>query len=455
MLPFNLIRKDRWPLYAAILVLLIFTVLLGLHALDSTDGIFSLPNDEAYLQLTMARSLAFRQVWGIGHHDFVSIYPSLLYPLGLAAVFLIFGAHLVLAPIANFVLATILLTKMQHWLAKKLVSPPTQLFIMLAVIILSPLPVMIIYGLEATLLLLMAFLFISRLVDEWQLPEFSRRTLVFGALMVAARYDGAWLIGVVCLLLLWRRQWLGAFELVIWCLLPALAFGFLSLYKGSFFLPNTFITGSATFLLSYDWLVGCGIAVTIPLLQGYFARLPQKKGRFIPALPAVFIALVLLTTNLYAVQALDQSRLATYKMNDAVARFARLYYYKYGITSDDIGMISFFTDANYVDLSGVASTRIARIKTSRYFNTGLIRRLSDDAGVKLAVISSQYDKGLPDNWVRMASWNIAGREAWTFYCTDTFSISYFKWNMNDYARTLYPDIKVNYFYTQGPEKKTP
>ena len=445
MLSFNFIRKDKWPLYAAIIVLLILTLLLARHALDITGGIFSLPNDEAYLQLTTARSLAFRHVWGIGHHDFVPVYPSLLYPIGLAVVFLIFGVHLALAPIANFILAIILLEKMQNWLAKKSVSHINQLFIMLAVIILSPLPVMIIYGLEATLLLLLAFLFISRVADEWQLPEFSRRTLVYGALMVAARYDGALLIGVVCLLLLWRRRWLGSFELALWSLLPALAFGFLSLYKGSFFLPNVFITGSAASPLGYDWLVGCGIAVATPLLRDYLVRRPQKGIGFIPALSVVVITVGLTTTNLYAVQSLDQNTLANYKMKYAVAKFAHMYYYKYGITSDDIGMISFFTDANYVDLSGLACTKIARIGKDRFFNTGLIRQLSDDRGVKLAVISNHYDKGLPDNWIRMASWNISGKETWNFYCTDTFALSYFKWNMRDYARTLYPDIKVRYF----------
>jgi hypothetical protein len=238
-------------------------------------------------------------------------------------------------------------------------------------------------------------------------------------------------------------------------MLPALVFGFLSLYKGGYFLPNTFITGSKSFLLSYDWLVGCGIAVGAPMLQTYLKRLPQKPLGVTPALSAVLIALGLTTTNLYAVQALDRASLAAYKMKYAVAQFAHLYYYRYGITSDDIGMISFFTDANYVDLSGLASARIARIRNDRFYNPALVKHLSDVQGVKLAVISNHYDKGLPDNWLRMASWNISGKETWTFYCTDTFAISYFKWNMKDYARTLNPDIKVNYFYSQDPVKKNP
>lgn len=456
----NLIRKDNWPLYIATAVLLIPVLILGRHLLQDTGGAFSLPRDEAFLQLSTAKTLAFRRIWGIGPYDFAPASPSLLYPLALAVTFFICGAYLAVVPIFNTAVAIILLAAVHRWLTKRGVTPASRLLILLAVIILAPLPLMVIYGMESTLLLLFAFLFLSSLSDEWGLPEFSRRTMIYGALMVASRYDGILLVTGVCLLLLWRRKWLTAFELALWCLLPVLVFGIISMFKGSYFLPNVFMVQPAGSLLSYDWLVGCAAAVTVPLLSDYYSHHPARKIPRAAGLSVLIIVLALTTRNLYAFRASERSSLDIYKLKYPIAQFAHRYYYRYGIVSDDIGIISFLTEGRYLDLSGLASTKIARSRVDNFFGPALINELSKEQNSQVAIISDRYDKTLPDSWIRTGEWEMTGynpseKRTVSFYAMDSAWAKRLRKNLEEYTHFLPQDLTVQYFYSPPVEKGNP
>ncbi len=60
------------------------------------------PQDNAFVDITVARNMAFFRVWGLSKYAFQSASTSLLYPLVLAPVFFIFGAHLVIPLVVNF-----------------------------------------------------------------------------------------------------------------------------------------------------------------------------------------------------------------------------------------------------------------------------------------------------------------------------------------------------------------
>jgi len=451
----NLIRKDNWPLYAASAAFLLTALLLGLHLLKNTNGAFSLTRDEAFLQLSTAKTLAFRHVWGIGRYDFAAASPSLFYPLVLAVVFFIFGAKLILVPMVNAVIAILLLIAINNWLMKRAVKPVTRLFILLAVVALTPLPLIVIYGMERPLLLLFAFLFVSRLSDEWALPAFSRRTLIFGALMVATRYDGVFLIAGVSLLLIYRRKWLEAFELALWSLLPILVFGIVALFKGSYFLPNVFIVEPAGRLFSYDWLVGCGVAVAVPLLSHYGTGQQHRKSRWSTALIALSVGF-LLTRNLYAFRETSKSSIQLHRLIYPAGKFAHRYCNKWAIVSDDIGVISYLTEGRYLDLSGLASVKIARSRANNFYSTELVSQLSEEQYANLAIISNRYTHGLPESWIRTASWALPGngpaeKNGFTFYAMDTAIARILIHDLKEYSWFLPRDFTVQYFYSP-PDK---
>src|SRR5258707_15482518 len=109
MFSLNLIRKGSWVLYTALAACLLPVLLLGYNVLQHTNGAFSLPRDEAFLQLSTAKTLAFDHIWGISRSNFEAASPSLLYSLLLAFVFLISGVYLVVTPVINTAAAVALL----------------------------------------------------------------------------------------------------------------------------------------------------------------------------------------------------------------------------------------------------------------------------------------------------------------------------------------------------------
>jgi hypothetical protein len=348
-------------------------------------------------------------------------------------------------------IAVILLAAVQQWLKKRSIKTVNQLFILLAIIALTPLPLIVTYGMERPLLLLFAFLFVSRMSDEWFSPEFSRTTLICGALMVATRYDGALLVALPCLLLLWRRKLLEAFELALWCLLPALVFGILAVFKENYFLPSPFMVMPVSSLVSYDWLVGCGIAVALPLLSGAgFQRLGHKTSR-VAGVAATLIALMLCTKNMYAFREARRSSLEAYRLEYPAAQFVRRYYFRYGIVSDDVGSISFLTEGRYVDLSGNASIKIARSRGHHSPDPNLVNQLSMEKRTHVAIVSDKYARALPQNWVRTASWQwngVAGEESKTlyFYALDSITAGVLKPELEEFAYFLPKNVTARYFF---------
>lgn len=446
----TLFSKSDWPLYA-VLPIFLLPILINSHdVLQQTNGIFSLPHDESFLLLSTAKNLAFRHVWGICSYDFAAASPSLLYPLLLAVFFFIFGAHLLIAVLINTAIGIFLLSAVQRWLKAQGLQPIVQLLILLAIILLTPLPLIVMYGLERILLLLFAFLFISRLSDEWSAASFSRRTYVYGALLVATRYDGILLVTLICLLLLFhRRGWL-SLRLWLTSLSPVAAFGLLAISKGWYFIPNTFIVPAESFLLSYDWLIGSAIAVVVPLLLRHAPRLFHRNNRpaqWVTGIAAMAVIGLLLSRNLHAFEKASRSSIRLYRQQYLAGQFARRYYRRRGIASDEVGAVSYLADGRFFDLSGLASIKVAKSKNA--LSPDSLRRLSQEVSTQLAIVSDSYTRKLPASWIKTGSWDIPrfdrpGKDILSFYVVDPSWAPEMKRNLEEYRRLLPGDITVRY-----------
>jgi len=238
----------------AIAVFALPVILIEYDVLQFTGGIFTYPVDDTFIHLAIAKNLATHNVWGISPHEFVSASSSVLYPLLLALMIKVAGAHAILPFIVNMLAAIAFIGSVHRWLAIQGVGATDRLMILLVVIVLIPLPVIAMSGMEHTLQLLICFLFITRFSKEvgqqaahsmsegqWSL---SWLVYTYGLLLTAIRYEGIMLVGIACLTLLVRQQWLPALRLGLLSFLPILVFGFYSVYHGSYFIPNSVLLKS-------------------------------------------------------------------------------------------------------------------------------------------------------------------------------------------------------------------
>lgn len=246
--------KVLWFFLAALILLVIPIILLVEKVLRYTHGIFMYPFDDTFIHLTIADNL-LKGNWGINENDFASASSSLLYTL-ILALFRFFSKSVLVPFIANCVAATAIIISLHLWLKKHLVSYKAQSGIFLLIVFFTPLPLMIISGMEHTFQCLFSFLFIFYFSDWLEENHKSTskvipaRTLFFAILASTIRYEGLFLIATACLLLAIYKKIFSAILLGLVSITPMVIFGMISLSHGNYFLPNSVLVKSGSFAYS-------------------------------------------------------------------------------------------------------------------------------------------------------------------------------------------------------------
>jgi len=290
--------SQRWVLPLAIVVFILPICIIEFQVLSYTKGTFIYPLDDTFIHMTIARNLSVFHVWGTSPHEFASASSSIIYPILLTTLISVFGSKVILPFLLNFVCGVILIVSVRNYLRKNGISPLGQLLVLAGMILLIPLPVIVLVGMEHTLQILFAYLFIFNFSDwvaqssesgdtrKWKMPWMIP---VLGILITATRYEGVFLIGIACLTLIYYDQWLLAIELGLLSAIPIFIFGIYSIQQGSYFLPNPVLLKSTT---------GLGTQSRLKLFtDGLFNRLyylyPSASTavleRLVILLPAVYL----------------------------------------------------------------------------------------------------------------------------------------------------------------------
>ncbi len=323
----------RLVLITAILVLLIPIVLIEHEVLIQTHGTIAYPLDDAFINLTLAKNLAFEHVWGITKDSFASVSPSLLYPLVLAIIYLVSGASLFIPLLVNVAAAIWFLVALQRWLIRRKVKPITQLLILLAVIYLTPLPSLVVSGMEYPLELLFTFLFVSTLID--QTAPLKKKTYLYAALMLTSSYETLPILLIACIVLVTRRHWWEAVKILFFAVLPLYLFGLFSITHHNFFVPTPFLQAWAShpFALTNYYLgvlIGCALALTTPLI------IKTRNKWLIYPIPAL-LALPLITRSVASFRHTANDCVNVYTEQYQTAKFVFDYYYQDPVASTDLG----------------------------------------------------------------------------------------------------------------------
>jgi hypothetical protein len=393
-------------LIAATGLLLLTTTLIELPVLRHTKGRVLFPVDQAFLNSSIGRNLAFYQVWGITKYSFQSASSSLLYPLVLAPVFFIAGPYLVIPLIINLLAAVFLLYRLQQTLIRRNYKPQKQLLILLAAMALTCLPLLVVSGMEYTLQLLTLFLFIDALnVILKTGGPITREIYAYAALAVAARYEDAIIIILACIILTTRRGWRPAAKLVTLALSPILLFGVLSITKGSYFLPNS-------------------------LLRDPFSM-----------------------RDLRSLAQFQQNCRRMYDQQYLTAGFVHRYYYRSSVGIDEPGAISWFSEGRKLDFTGIANRDVIRSKRMHYWSPVYADSLSRLDGIRAAIVADPWFSAyqLP-KWDRIASWNIPDGgpvpgppKTITFYAIDEWDTTNLRRNLHEYEHLLPAGVAVRYY----------
>ena len=436
MLSQNLIH--RAVLLTALLALLVPIAWIEHDILIQTHGTIAYPLDDAFFNLTLAKNLAFEHVWGITKYSFTSISTSLLYPFVLGFIYLVSGTSLVVPLLVNGVAAIWFIKVLHNWLIRQNISPIGQLLILLAVIYLTPLPALVISGMEYPLELLFTFLFLSNLV------EINRKTYVYAILMLTSSYETLPVLLVVCILLLVRRGWWEAVKLLFISVLPLYLFGLLSITHHNYFVPNPLVISRGFPPLSANpyypgFLIGCAIA-----FGGAWIAKSRNKWVIYPI--PVLLGLPLMIRSVSTFRQTAPACIDVYTEQYQTAKFVYDFYYRDPVASNDLGAISFWADdASIADLSGIADLKVLNRRRINNWTPAAADSLSEQMDANVAILHGSWtDKDTDPYWYKIASWQVRG-DSISFYSIDRRFIQKLETNMHAFESKLPAGVIVHYY----------
>jgi hypothetical protein len=300
---------DVHVLIIAILSLLLPVAWIEWSVLRATHGILAYPLDDTFIHMAVAKNLAFEHYWGIAGHSFASTSSSPFYTVLLAGLFRIFGVHTIIPLLINVIAGTLVLIVMHRWLKVQGLTRAAQLLILLLVNFLTPLPLVVISGMEHTFQLLFTFLFVFSFAEAVSNNRLHWTIGLYGVLMITTRYECLPILGIACLILLIRGKITQCILLGAISVIPITIFGLYAIHKGSYFMPNSVLLkaglphsfgGWARFVADdiwfkiffsprdYNFLAAQRLLLLLPLI--YLAFLPELRNHR----PYSYILLILM-----------------------------------------------------------------------------------------------------------------------------------------------------------------
>jgi len=262
--------RAHWPLGIALLILWLTIGVLAFLSLRQNQRHLVYALDDPYIHMAMAKNFARYGIWGITRYGFTSSSSSLFWTLILSFLYLISGVNEQIPLILNILFATLLVLAV-YGLARRLSPYPAYTFtVLLGIIFLTPLPPLVFSGQEHVLhtLITILFAFIAAQVLSSDRDRCSPSVLslvLSAAFLSLLRYEGLFMVLVVCILFFLRRRYLLAFSLGLAALIPVTIYGIISIRHGWFFLPNSvLIKGKSPHLASARGIInflGCSSAM--------------------------------------------------------------------------------------------------------------------------------------------------------------------------------------------------
>ncbi|MDX1993847.1 MAG: hypothetical protein SF029_15780 [bacterium] len=237
-----------WPALAALVVLLLIVGRSLAWSLQLNDGQLVYALDDAYIHMSIAKNMAQHGVWGVTQYAYTSASSSPLWTGLLALIYFLIEPLEEIPLLLNLLFAVGVIFAGERFLRRRQVPALYRFILLIAVVALTPLETLILAGMEHILQILLVILFVDEAADFFARPvqprltsSASLRLLVLGALLVATRYEGLFLVALFCLLFALRLRLIDALLLGIVSAAPMVIYGLIALANGWEFLPTSLL----------------------------------------------------------------------------------------------------------------------------------------------------------------------------------------------------------------------
>jgi hypothetical protein len=265
--------------------------------------------------------------------------------------------------------------------------------------------------------------------------------LTFAKSGMAALATQRWLLILPLLFLFFRKH-----------LRPSYSFILIFLMAATFLQLGLAATG---WLYRYEaYLFFCAVVITGLLFHKYGRSvLPGYLNQWGVVLTIVvfFLVFPIALRSATALTKTDRACKNIFDQQYQMARFSQKYYNNSTIAANDIGAISYFTDASIVDLWGLASIEVTRSRKNKYWTPEFLDSLCRARQVKLVMVyDSWFSDSLTGKWKKQATWQIqnnviCGDSIVSFYSIDTSGSTMLQKNLKEFQSSLPPSVQVKYY----------
>lgn len=234
-----------WPLAVIIFIYLLVILVLAGISMKQNDGHLVYAFDDPYIHMSIAKNIVLHRVFGVTRYEFSSSTSSLLWTMLLALNFAIFGVQDWIPLILNILAGMSLLVGGYFILLRYITQRWIVMSIVLIAMFVMPLPTMVFAGMEHTLhaFLTLTFIYLAArylAAEQAATPNITRWLLLLAPLVTTIRYEGLFLVLIVCGMIAWyQRQLIQALLLSIWAFIPIVVYGIWSVYQGWYFIPTS------------------------------------------------------------------------------------------------------------------------------------------------------------------------------------------------------------------------
>ena len=268
----------RWgPLAAAVAAYWTLTFALLMVGLGRTGGVFVYAQDDPYIHLTIARTLAIHGVWGIRADEFASASSSPLWTALLAVLWKV-GARATWWPLVLNLIAGAGTLSFAHEVLRPRLLPIPRFLALMVLTAATPLPTLALIGMEHSLqiLLVLALVWVATGIIEEEARSRIGLLCLLAALLAATRYEGLLVVGAAAAVMALNRRYIAACASGLASLAPVVLFGVYSTVHGALPLPNSVLMksgpgrfatlGSGIAAVASDWLAVLNIFGRPPVL---------------------------------------------------------------------------------------------------------------------------------------------------------------------------------------------
>jgi hypothetical protein len=234
--------EKHWPVISVMSIYWVTIVILLTVSTNMNQGHVIYALDDTYIHMAIAKNTVQHGVWGITRYEFTNSTSSPLWTFLLVITYFVFGVNEI-SPLVINVLCGTLAILISHLLLRQYVSSRLKIFaVLLTAVFVTPLPALTIVGMEHILHAILTLCFVYAYITTFSSTTEHRGYFLLTALaplVTTVRFEGIFLVFVVCILFILKRRVIYSIILGTVALSPVIAYGIWSIFKGWYFLPNS------------------------------------------------------------------------------------------------------------------------------------------------------------------------------------------------------------------------